>query len=131
MGSEKRLAIWWTSRHDHRLTASQPHSLSHHGGGHSRQSGRGGGGGGWLVDSPHRLLHCNLPGHPHHPYHPLRHLLQAETEKEVQLWSEEIQKHGANLSKLSEEFPSLQSGQRESLPEEVSESDWNQESSRV
>ena len=48
----------------------------------------------WLVDSPHRLLHRNLPGHPHHPHHPLRHLLQAETEKEVQLWSEEVQKHG-------------------------------------
>ena len=52
----------------------------------------------WLVDCPHRLLYCNLPGDPHHPHHPLRHLLQAETEKEVQLWSEEIQKHGiANI----------------------------------
>ena len=48
----------------------------------------------WLVDCPHRLLHCNLPGHPHHPHHPLRHLLQTETEKEIQLWCEEIQKHG-------------------------------------
>ena len=51
----------------------------------------------WLVDSPHRLLHCNLPGHPHHPHHPLRHLLQTETEEEIQLWSEEIQKHGKVL----------------------------------
>ena len=48
----------------------------------------------WLVDSPHRLLRGNLPGHPHHPRHPLRHLLQTETEKEIQLWCEEIQKHG-------------------------------------
>ena len=48
----------------------------------------------WLVDSPDCLLHCNLPPHPHHPHHPLRHLLQTETEEEIQLWSEEIQKHG-------------------------------------
>merc|ERR1711953_325222 len=125
MGSENRLAIWWTSSHGPRLT------VSHHGGVLWSQPGRGAGGRGWLVDGPDRLLHRNLPGHRHHPHHPLRHLLQTETEEEVQLWSQEIQKHGANLSKLSEEFPGLQSGQRESLPEEVSESDWNQESSRV
>lgn len=56
------------------------------------------------------------------------HKFQYQNEKSV-LWSSICL--GENISKLSKEFPSLQSRQRESLPEEVPKSDWNQESSWV
>ena len=36
---------------------------------------------------------------------------------------------GENIPKLSKEFPSLQSGQRQSLPEEISQPDRTEESS--
>ena len=58
----------------------------------------------------------------------VEHKFQYQNEKSV-LWSSICL--GENISKLSKEFPSLQSRQRESLPEEVPKSDWNQESSWV